>query len=110
MRTAICDGRFIDPANRIDTLSDVFIADGRIVGLGHPPDGFAAERRINARQQIVCPGLIDLCARLREPGHEHKATIASETRAAAAATLAVHAAASSKPIPNQNTEPNPEQT
>ena len=85
MRTAICDGRFIDPANRIDTLSDVFIADGRIVGLGHPPDGFAAERRINARQQIVCPGLIDLCARLREPGHEHKATIASETRAAAAA-------------------------
>ena len=85
MRTAICDGRFIDPANRIDTLSDVFIADGRIVGLGHAPDGFVAEHRINARNQIVCPGLIDLCARLREPGHEHKATIASETRAAAAA-------------------------
>lgn len=87
MRTAICGGRLIDPANRIDTFSDVFIAEGRIVGIGHPPDDFVAERRINAHHRIVCPGLVDLCARLREPGHEHKATIASETRAAAAAGI-----------------------
>ncbi|MFZ1493281.1 MAG: dihydroorotase, partial [Candidatus Competibacter denitrificans] len=87
MRTAICGGRLIDPAHRIDTLSDVFIAEGRIVGIGRPPEGFVADRMIDARRQIVCPGLIDLCARLREPGHEHKATIASETRAAAAAGI-----------------------
>ncbi|MGB4945648.1 MAG: dihydroorotase [Candidatus Competibacter denitrificans] len=87
MRTAICGGRLIDPAHRIDTLSDVFIAEGQIVGIGRPPEGFVADRMIDARRQIVCPGLIDLCARLREPGHEHKATIASETRAAAAAGI-----------------------
>ncbi|MER2528753.1 MAG: dihydroorotase [Candidatus Competibacter denitrificans] len=87
MRTAICGGRLIDPAHRIDTLSDVFIAEGRIVGIGRPPEGFVADRVIDARRRIVCPGLIDLCARLREPGHEHKATIASETRAAAAAGI-----------------------
>ena len=87
MRTAICGGRLIDPAHRIDTLSDVFIAEGQIVGIGRPPEGFVADRMIDARRRIVCPGLIDLCARLREPGHEHKATIASETRAAAAAGI-----------------------
>lgn len=87
MRTAICGGRLIDPAHRIDTLSDVFIAEGQIVGIGRPPEGFVADRMIDARRQIVCPGLIDLCARLREPGYEHKATIASETRAAAAAGI-----------------------
>lgn len=87
MRIAICGGRLIDPARRIDALLDLFVAEGRIVGVGRPPDGFAAERIVDARDRVVCPGLIDLCARLREPGHEHKATIASETRAAAAAGI-----------------------
>ena len=87
MRTVIRGGRVIDPAHQIDMVTDVFIADGRIAGIGRPPDGFSVERLIDARERVVCPGLIDLCARLREPGHEHKATIASEARAAAAAGI-----------------------
>lgn len=84
MRIAIQGGRVIDPAQQFDAVADLFIAEGRIAGLGQPPAGFAADRVIDARNHIVCPGLIDLCARLREPGQEHKATIASETCTAAA--------------------------
>ena len=87
MRTVIRGGRLIDPAHHLDTVTDLFIAGGRIAGVGRAPDGFTAERVIDARERIVCPGLIDLCARLREPGQEHKATIASEARAAAAAGI-----------------------
>ncbi|MBK8182208.1 MAG: dihydroorotase [Candidatus Competibacteraceae bacterium] len=87
MRIAIRGGRLIDPAQHIDTITDVFIAEGRIAGIGRPPEAFAVERIIDARHRIVCPGLIDLCARLREPGMTHKATIASESRAAAAAGI-----------------------
>ena len=84
MRIAIRGGRVIDPAQQLDTVTDLFIATGRIVGIGQPPADFVAEQLIDATGRIVCPGLIDLCARLREPGQEHKATIASEARAAAA--------------------------
>lgn len=84
MRMVIQGGRVIDPARQIDRVADLYIADGRIAGLGEPPAGFTPERVIDACDCIVCPGLIDLCARLREPGQEQKATIASETRAAAA--------------------------
>jgi dihydroorotase len=76
-------GRVIDPANELDAVTDVFIKKGKIVALGHAPDGFNAEVEIDAGGSVVCPGLVDLAARLREPGAEHKATIASETRAAA---------------------------
>jgi dihydroorotase len=84
MRWVIQHGRFIDPAQNLDTVSDLYIADGRIVSHGSKPDGFVAEKTIDAKDQIVVPGLIDLSARLREPGQEYKGTIASETRAAAA--------------------------
>lgn len=83
-RIRIHGGRVIDPANRVDTRQDIYLANGRVVGLGHPPEGFAADLEIAAEGQVVCPGFIDLSARLREPGDEHKATIASESRAAAA--------------------------
>jgi dihydroorotase len=83
-RIRIRGGRVIDPANGVDQVMDVYIAAGRIAGLGDAPDGFSAERSIDATGLIVCPGLVDLCARMREPGLEHKATIASETRAAVA--------------------------
>ena len=84
MHILIEGGRVIDPAHQFDAITDLFVAVGRIAGLGYPPAGFKAERVIDARGRIVCPGLIDLCARLREPGQEHKATIATEARAAAA--------------------------
>jgi dihydroorotase len=83
-RLTIRNGRLIDPANGIDDRLDLHIADGLIVAVGDPPLGFTADRTLDARGQVVCPGLVDLCCRLREPGWEHKATIASETAAAAA--------------------------
>ena len=84
MRLVIQHGRLLDPAQNLDKISDLFIADGRIIGHGAKPDGFVAEQTIDAKNKIVIPGLIDLSTRLREPGQEHKGTIASETRAAAA--------------------------
>lgn len=77
-------GRVIDPASYQDQIADVYIQHGRIVGIGTAPADFTADHAIDARGKIVCPGLVDLCARLREPGLEHKASIESETRAAAA--------------------------
>ncbi len=87
MKILIRNGRLIDPASQTDTPGELAIADGRIVALGQAPDGFQAEQIIDASGQHVIPGLIDLSARLREPGLEYKGTIASETRAAAAAGI-----------------------
>ncbi|MFO1417650.1 MAG: dihydroorotase [Methylotetracoccus sp.] len=84
-RLVISAGRVIDPANGIDGVQPVYIADGRIVAVGNRPADFHAEREIEVPGCIVCPGFIDLCARPREPGHEHKGTLASEGVAAAAA-------------------------
>lgn len=83
MRLAILGGRLIDPYNRVDALQDLYLAGGRVVAIGAAPEGFVAEQEIDARRRIICPGLIDLRARLREPGQERKGSIASETRAAA---------------------------
>ncbi len=83
-RTVIRNGRVIDPASGVDAVVSVCIAGDEIVAVGDAPEGFGADQEIDARGQVVCPGFVDLCARLREPGQEHKATIASETAAAAA--------------------------
>jgi dihydroorotase len=80
----VANGRLIDPANGIDGRHDVFIAAGRIAAIGSSPQGLHANRIIDAAGLIVCPGLVDLSARLREPGFEYKATLESELRAAAA--------------------------
>jgi len=80
---SIINGHLIDPANHIDASRDLHIKDGKILAVGNAPEGFKAEQTIDATGQIICPGLIDLNARLREPGDEHKATIDSETAAAA---------------------------
>jgi dihydroorotase len=87
MKISIINGRLVDPANDVDGPADLHIADGLVAAVGPVPAGFRADRTLDARGQVVCPGLIDLCARLREPGAEHKATIASETLAAAAAGI-----------------------
>jgi dihydroorotase len=84
MRIQIKNGRVIDPANGIDRLADVAIADGVIAGIGKAPAGFEAEATIDAANCVVCPGLVDLSARLREPGFEYRATLESEMAAAAA--------------------------
>ncbi len=84
MQIRITGGRLIDPANGIDARRDLYLARGRVAGIGRAPQGFEAKRVIDAAGCIVCPGLVELSARLREPGAEHKATIASESAAAAA--------------------------
>ena len=84
MNILIQNGRLIDPANKIDAPHDLFIADGKIVGVGSAPAGFSAAKTIDASGLVVAPGLIDLAARLREPGFEYKATLESEMDAAMA--------------------------
>jgi dihydroorotase len=86
-RLSIRNGRLIDPASGTDQESDLHLADGRVLAVGAAPAGFQPDRTLDARGLIVCPGFVDLSARLREPGLEQKATIASETRAAAAAGI-----------------------
>ncbi len=88
MNITIENGRVIDPANNLDTNTNVYIQDGKIIHVGDSaPTGFAAEKNIDATGKIVCPGIVDMCARLRDPGQTNKGTIASETTAAAAAGI-----------------------
>jgi dihydroorotase len=84
MKIAITGGRVLDPVSKRDEVVDVFIDGDTIVALGRTPAGFKPARVIDARGAIVCPGFTEVGARLREPGAEHKATIASELEAAAA--------------------------
>jgi len=84
MKILIQHGRLIDPASGRDEQGDVAIAAGRIVGLGKVSPDFAPDRTIDATGLVVAPGLVDLAARLREPGHEHEGMLESELAAAAA--------------------------
>ena len=84
MKIHIKNGRLVDPKNGVDTIGDLCIAAGKIASINNIPAGFQACRVIDATGLIVCPGLVDLSARLREPGLEYKATLESELEAAAA--------------------------
>lgn len=77
-------GRVIDPGRGFDARVNVALAGGRVVGLGELPPNFVPERVIDASGCWVLPGLVDLAARLREPGHEHARMLESELNAAAA--------------------------
>ena len=81
-KIVLSGGTVVDPANNINRKTSVCIAEGKIVALGNVPDGFDWDREIHVPEQIITPGFIDVCARLREPGEEHKGSIASETHAA----------------------------
>jgi len=84
MKIHIKNGRLIDPSNGVDAVQDIFIAAGKVLAIGQAPQDFHANRTIDATGLVVCPGLIDLSARLREPGFEYKATLESEMHAAVA--------------------------
>jgi dihydroorotase len=74
----------IDPATGFDQSADLAIADGKLVARGAVPSDFAADRILDARHLVVAPGLVDLAARLGEPGHEHEGMLECELAAAAA--------------------------
>ena len=84
MKLLIKNGRVIDPASGLDEVCDVAIAAGRILAIKNIAAGFSANRVIDASGCIVAPGLVDLAARLREPGHEHEGMLESEMAAAVA--------------------------
>ena len=77
-------GRVVDPSQNLDGVQDLLLVDGKVAALGEglalPPE----THEIDAAGLIVTPGLIDVHVHLREPGQEHKETIASGARAAAA--------------------------
>ncbi|VTU36889.1 Dihydroorotase [Variovorax sp. PBL-H6] len=84
MRTLITNGRVIDPATGLDKQADVAIADGKVLAIGGTPADFNPERTLDAQGCLVVPGLVDLAARLREPGYEHERMLESEMAAAVA--------------------------
>src|SRR5256714_1254457 len=84
MKIEINNGRLIDPRDGIDKKTSLFIAAGKVAAIGSAPPAWHANRMIDAAGMIVCPGLIDISARLREPGFEYKATLESELQAAIA--------------------------
>jgi dihydroorotase len=79
----IRNGRLIDPKNGTDSALDVFIADGRVAAIGQAPAGFTADQVIDASRQIVCPGLVDLSARLAGIESELLAAVAGGVTALA---------------------------
>lgn len=80
----ISHGRVLDPANGVDACLDLFISKGKVLAVGHAPDGFRADRVIEARGKLVLPGLVDFCARLPDAQGPRSESLASEIRAALA--------------------------
>ena len=84
MKLVIRNGRVVDPKNGVDAVTDVSIDAGKVIAVGPIPAGFHADREVEASGLVVSPGLVDLSARLREPGFEYKATLESEMAAGVA--------------------------
>ncbi|MEO5738244.1 MAG: dihydroorotase [Variovorax sp.] len=84
MNILITNGRVVDPASGFDKKASIAIANGAIVAIDNIPGDFKAERTIDASGCVVAPGLVDLAARLREPGYEHEGMLDSEMAAAVA--------------------------
>ena len=81
----IRNAQLIDPASDLDSLSDVYVAEGKLIAIGNKPGDGTIEQTIDAQKQWLIPGFIDLSTYLNEPGYNHKGTIAQDTRAAAEA-------------------------
>ena len=77
-------GRVVDPSQSLDEAADVLLRDGRVTHIGRDIGTPDDVRVLDVSGLVVCPGLIDLHVHLREPGQEHKETIASGARAAVA--------------------------
>ena len=84
MKILIQGGRVIDPATGLDEKADVALVDSAVAAIKNIASDFIPDQTIDATGCIVMPGLVDLCVRLREPGHEHEGMLASELAAAVA--------------------------
>jgi dihydroorotase len=87
MRLLLRGARVMDPASGVDGTRDVLIEGGRIarVDVSIPPDETSATRIVDLGPSlVVCPGFIDMHVHLREPGFEHKETVATGVAAAVA--------------------------
>lgn len=83
MRRIIKNGRVIDPSQNLDKITNVYFSRGRIIAVSdEAPEGFNADQEVDATGKWVLPGLVDLQARLGEPGSQYAGNIASETKAA----------------------------
>ncbi|HKP74422.1 MAG TPA: dihydroorotase [Longimicrobiaceae bacterium] len=83
-RVLIRGGRVVDPSRKIDAALDLLLADGAVAALGESLQAPEGAEVVDAAGLVVAPGLIDVHVHLREPGGEHKETIASGARAAVA--------------------------
>lgn len=77
-------GRVVDPSQRMDAVADVLLVDGRVARVGQGIGAPEGAETIDASGLVVTPGLVDVHVHLREPGQEHKETIRTGARAAAA--------------------------
>ncbi|HLL84893.1 MAG TPA: amidohydrolase family protein, partial [Longimicrobium sp.] len=77
-------GRVVDPSQGMDAVLDVLLAGGTVARVGDGIDAPEGAETVDASGLIVAPGLIDVHVHLREPGQEHKETIASGAAAAVA--------------------------
>ncbi|TVR54057.1 MAG: dihydroorotase [Gemmatimonadales bacterium] len=77
-------GRVVDPSTGTDQILDLLLSDGQVTAVGSELDAPEGARVVDCAGKVVTPGLIDVHVHLRQPGGEHKETIASGARAAAA--------------------------
>ena len=84
MNLLIQGGRVVDPSSQHNAIADIAVSDGKILAIGQVPKDFKPDTTVDAAGCVVCPGLVDLSVRLREPGYEHEGMLASELAAAVA--------------------------
>jgi len=82
MKIEINNAHIVDPKNNVSKISNIYIHNKTIAAVGEKPADWTADSSIDATGCYLFPGLVDIATRLREPGQEYKATIASETYAA----------------------------
>ena len=78
----IKSGNLVNPGGEISGVHDIYVKNGKIIGIDEDTTKLNSPKIIDAENQIICPGLIDLSVRFREPGLEKDATIHSESKAA----------------------------